>query len=120
MVGGLMHNNREKCDQELLSMQMQKFANVVFAGLYSDPDPKLDALVIGHLGPKNRTDDEDDRHFLPQFYSIKEEQRGIMRRMATVAVSVTRAMLRRTHPYTSILDMEPGVDAWEQWVGQAM
>ena len=110
----------KECDDEQLGMQMQKFANVMFAELYRDPDFKLDALVIGHLAPKKRAGDVDDRHFLPQFCFVKGEQQDFMRRTATVAVPVTRAMLRRTHPCTSILDVDPVAEPWEQWVGQAM
>jgi hypothetical protein len=118
-MGGLDYHP-DKCGQQQLSRQMQRFANLMLAELYRDSDFKLDALVIGHLGPKRGVDDEDDRHYLPQFCFVKGEQRDILNRMATVAVPVTRAMLRRTHPHTSILDMYTGVKAWEQWVGQAM
>jgi hypothetical protein len=79
----------DECNDEILGMQMQKFANLVFAELYRDPDFKLDALVIGHLGPTKRADDHGDWYVMPQFCFVKGEQRNILNRMATVAVPVT-------------------------------
>jgi hypothetical protein len=63
MMAGLT-SHPDRCNDEQLGMQMQKFANVMFAELYRDPDFRLDALVIGHLGPKKRAGDAEDRDFL--------------------------------------------------------
>lgn len=104
---------------EYLSMQMQKAANMIFADVHQGQAFKLDGLVIGHL-----TRFEDLREMstvcLPQFCFVKGQQTDSLNRTVVVGVPVTRAMLRRTHPYTDILDYEPEAAVWENWLGSAV
>jgi hypothetical protein len=112
-----------------LAMQMQKFANLVFGELYTDKNFNLEVLIVGHLRPLLRDtnakgiEDSSLREgscYLPQFCYVRGIQHDLLGRTATTGVPVFRSVLRRTHDHTSILDVDSGVEAWEQWVGQAM
>jgi hypothetical protein len=127
MLGGLSEHYGGRWDAELLAMQMQKFANLMFGELYRDPNFNLETLIIGHLGPLLRDSDvmeddgvDDQTHYLPQFCFVRSSQKDWLGRTVTTAVAVSRSVLRRKHDCTSILDVDAGVEAWEQWVGQAI
>ncbi|KAI4941530.1 hypothetical protein J4E91_010706 [Alternaria rosae] len=129
MVGGLGHSYSSRWDIGIISMQVQKFANLMFGELYQNPDFKLETLIVGHLGPLLRKSNVieldnglsvNSEHYLPQFCFVRSRQQDLLGRTATTGVPVSRAVLRRTHDHTSILDVDAGVEAWEQWVGQAI
>jgi hypothetical protein len=127
-IGGLDRNSNTY-DADFLAMQMQKFANLVFGELYTDKNFSLEVLIVGHLRPLLRDtnakgiEDSSLREgscYLPQFCYVRGIQHDLLGRTATTGVPVFRSVLRRTHDHTSILDVDSGVEAWEQWVGQAM
>lgn len=110
-------------------MQVQKFAILMFGELHQNPDFKLETLIVGHLGPllhKSNVIELDNgpsvnsEHYLPQFCFVRSRQQNLLGRTETTGIPVSRAVLRRTHDHTSILDVDAGVEAWEQWVGQAI
>ncbi|KAF1840656.1 uncharacterized protein K460DRAFT_410072 [Cucurbitaria berberidis CBS 394.84] len=115
-IGHLGRLGTNSANMRVLDMQMQRAANQIFGDLHRGQDYKLDALVIGHL----TTLGEPDEERLPQYCFIKGQQTDSLNRTVAVGVPVTRVMLRRTHPYTDILDLDPGVSVWEHWVGRAM
>ncbi|KAH6861196.1 hypothetical protein BKA58DRAFT_449081 [Alternaria rosae] len=128
MVGGLGHSYSSRWDIGIISMQVQKFANLMFGELYQNPNFKLETLIVGHLGPLLRKSNVieldnglsvNSEHYLPQFCFVRNRQQDLLGRTATAGVPVSRAVLRRTHDHTSILDVDAGVEAWKQWVGQA-
>lgn len=114
----------------MISLQVQKFANLLFGELYlTHPDSALETIIVGHLGPLKRKSNAvelgngreiNSQHYLPQFCFVKSRQEDLLGRTATTGVMVSRAVLKRTHDYMDILDVDAGVEAWEQWVGQAI
>jgi hypothetical protein len=105
----------------MLHFQVQKFANQLLGDKYQGRVSKLDALVIGHVV---RVDDaEDEQGPIQQHCFIKGEQRDGLDRTVVVGVPVTRMLLRETHPFTNILDVDPVPSwdpYWDRWAGIAM
>ena len=131
MLGGLNDELGESgtYNAEILAMQMQKFANLVFGEFYRNPNFQLEVLIVGHFRPELRDtvaplvdQDEMDEgvRFLPQFCFARMRQQDLLGRTATTGVPVSRSVLRRTHGYMSILDVDPDMAAWEQWAGRAL
>jgi hypothetical protein len=106
-------------EPNLILTQIQVAANKIFGGLRRSC-LKLDAIVFGHLVDFSARQDDTDWGPLPQFCFIKAEQKDRLGRETTVGVPVPRALLRKTQPYTDILDMDPGSDGWDRWAWQAM
>lgn len=107
-------------EPNLLFTQIQVAANTIFGGLHrSRSCPKLDAIVFGHLVNFSTEEDAGDWGPLPQFCFMKAEQKDRLGRETAVGVPVSRALLRKTQPYTDILDMDPGSDGWDRWAWQA-
>ncbi|KAI4637048.1 hypothetical protein J4E93_010714 [Alternaria ventricosa] len=130
LVGGLGNGYGNRWNTSMISLQVQKFANLVFGELYTvNPDFCLETLIVGHLGPLLRKSNAvelangrevNSQHYLPQFCFVRSRQEDLLGRTATTGVMVSRAVLKRTHDYMGILDVDAGVEAWEQWVGQAI
>lgn len=116
-------------DSQTLATQMQTFANLVYGEFFKNPDFNLEVLIIGHLRPMLRgsmalpAGEEGDLdpgcRYLPQFCFIRSRQEDWLGRTATTGVPVSRSLLRRTHPHVNVLDVDR-VEAFEQWVGQAI
>jgi hypothetical protein len=103
-------------DPNILMMQIQRVANKIFAELYRDRSClKLDAIVIGHMEDFDPYRDDQGWGALPQFCFVKAEQRDQLGRVTAVGVPVSRMLLRRTQPYTEILDLDPGTDSFNRW-----
>ncbi|EAT77631.2 hypothetical protein SNOG_15088 [Parastagonospora nodorum SN15] len=105
-------------EPNLILTQIQGAANKIFRGLHRSC-LKLDAIVFGHLVDFSTRQDDGDWGPLPQFCFIKAEQKDRLGRETAVGVPVSRALLRKTQPYTDILDMDPGSDGWDRWAWQA-
>ncbi|KAH5237116.1 hypothetical protein HBI55_191470 [Parastagonospora nodorum] len=106
-------------EPNLILTQIQVAANKIFGGLRRSC-LKLDAIVFGHMVDFSTRQDDGDWGPLPQFCFIKAEQKDRLGRETAVGVPVSRALLRKTQPYTDILDMDPGSDGWDRWAWQAM
>ncbi|KAJ4362782.1 hypothetical protein N0V95_001274 [Ascochyta clinopodiicola] len=120
-----------------LSQTMQYIASEIFLKLEKIEEQtgsrhQLDTLVIGHLTPLRQTTGDCS---LPQHCFIKAAPAvaGAGREILSPWVSptdpatcvsraepVSRAMLRQLRSYTEILDLDPGVEPFEQWAGRAL
>jgi hypothetical protein len=90
-------------------------ANELFAGLsQSRACPLLGAIVIDYTGCSCASS-EQWSEFLSDFCFVRGEQKDSLGRGTTVAVPISRALLRATQPCTSILDSIPGEDQWVRW-----
>jgi hypothetical protein len=111
--------------QDLLQFHLQRFANRLFRDMHEGRVPKLDALVAGHVMEEgiDTHGDVDESSALGEHCFIKGEQRDSLGRTVVVGVPVTRMLLRETHPYTDILDVDLvpiQKNPWESWAGRAM
>jgi hypothetical protein len=105
----------------IITMQVQMVANKIFGELNRDRScPKLDAIVFGHMVAFDRHRDDQGWGALPQFCFVKAEQRDRLGRVTAVGVPVSRVLLRRTQPYTDVLDLDPATDSWDRWAWQAI
>jgi hypothetical protein len=102
-------------DATLLTHQVQFMADTFFTQL-AHACPLLGALVIGH--DRLARNQPRGRRLLPQFCFIKGEQRDSLGRIKTVAVRVSKEVLRATQPATGILELDPCVEAWQRWGGR--
>jgi hypothetical protein len=103
-------------DPRVLSMQMQRFANQFFGDMKRfGRCPQLKALVVGHLCTRMPTE---GIYHVPMHCYVRAEQTDVLNRTVSVGVPVSRAMLRATQPYTSILDFDYMAGPWEQWAGR--
>lgn len=98
-------------------MQLQRAANKIFGDVHRGQDFKLDALVFGHL---TWLDQQQVEIPIPQHCFVRGQQTDSLNRTVPVGIPVTRTMLRRTHPYTDILVLDPVDFVWEHWAGRAM
>lgn len=83
----------------------------MFHEMYKEPGTKLDTLVIGHLEPtrlliEDSHESGKEGFILPQLCSSRGQKRDFLGRTKTVGVPVTRAMLRCSHLYTSVLGLD--------------
>jgi hypothetical protein len=95
--------------------RIQNIANELFAELsQSRACPSLGAIVISYVGCWCGSSDQWS-NLLFDFCYLRGEQKDGLGRVTTVAVPISRALLRATQPCTSILDSIPGEDQWVRW-----
>jgi hypothetical protein len=101
-----------KCNTTILTHQVKIIADIFFAQL-AHACPLLGALVFGHEYPL-----ADEESTLPQFCFIRGEQRDSLGRVQTVAVQVSKQVLRATQPETTVLELDPFVETWQRWAAK--
>ncbi|KAH3941690.1 hypothetical protein HBH53_200080 [Parastagonospora nodorum] len=108
---------------DILVAQMKQFANRLFGELHvAGCCPLLEGLVIGHM-VEVRPGIGSWSVPIPQCCFIREMENNGKDWRVSVAVPVSRAMLRKSLPYTNILDLDMAMDCvepWHCWAGHAI
>lgn len=111
-----MDNGGTRPDIDIVAAHVQEFADRLFQDIHLQSGLKLTALVFGGMGSVDNFWGEQSR-LLP-YYFVKDWLLGS-------CVPVTRAALRRSQPYTDLLDVDFNFDLhegsapWEQMAGRA-